>query len=237
MSASAAKSGATRSVSATRTLTSGSRRERSSARSTSVAAAATIAPAIAADVKQLLRRPSMLAARINWRCQGSQPAFDGARGGRDNGAAPRGPSSMIARTILLVEDLVRIECFALPPAAAVVELEDAEMQVRRVWRGISGGADVADDVPFRYRFAVVQSVGVAFEVRVVVLQPAGRIDLVDRVASKLAHEQLRDRAVGDGVNRRVARREDVHRLVRTAAAPFLDAALPGVDVAAVDRHA
>ena len=53
--------------------------------------------------------------------------------------------------------------------------------------------------------------------RVVVRKPFGWVELIDRVTARFAIEQLRDCAVFDGANRRVARREDVDRLMRMAA--------------------
>src|SRR5439155_22596513 len=95
------------------------------------------------------------------------------------------------------------------------------------------------NVSTRDLLTFVQAVGVAFEVRVVVAEFLRGIELIDRRAACLAVKQLRDRAVLDAVDGRVARREDVHRFVRTAAAAaaLCEHALEVADVRSVDRYA
>jgi len=119
----------------------------------------------------------------------------------------------------------------------IVELEDAEVQMRRAWRRVARRPDIADDVALRNRLAIVQAVGVPLEVGVVVRELVRRIELIDRVAAGLADEELGDCPIAHGVDGRVARRENVHRFVRPVAATLGESALPRVDIAAVDRHA
>ena len=80
---------------------------------------------------------------------------------------------------------------------------------------------------------------VVVQVRVVVAEAPARIELIEGDAARFADEQLRDGAVVHGVNRRVSRREDVHRFVRPAAGvtPLGESAFHRFDVHVVYRQA
>ena len=83
------------------------------------------------------------------------------------------------------KDEVGVECAARPPLVIVADFEDGEMEVRRVRRRVSGRADIAEDLALLDDLAFVQSLGVPLEVRVVVAEAAGGIELVDGDAPRL----------------------------------------------------
>src|SRR5439155_26927857 len=87
-----------------------------------------------------------------------------------------------------------------------------------------------------YRLALVQSVGISLEMRVVIAETAVRIELIDRVAARLAREQLGNGSIVHGLDRCVAWREDVHRLVNATVAMLVERAFPRIDIGAFDRH-
>src|SRR5690349_21008930 len=93
------------------------------------------------------------------------------------------------RLALSLEKRIRIDRLAAPPLVLGTELEDREVQVRRVRRRVARRADVADHLSLLDGVAFVQAARVALEMRVVVRARAGRIELVDRVAAVLADEQ------------------------------------------------
>ena len=136
------------------------------------------------------------------------------------------------------EEEVRIDCLPFPPLLVGVQLEHREMQMRRIRRRVACRADVADHVALRDRQAFLHAVGIPLQVRVVITEAPGRIELVDRESARPAVKELGDLAVFDGMHRRVARSQDVDRLVRPIAAARLgEAALECLDRFTVDRHA
>ena len=90
----------------------------------------------------------------------------------------------------VLQHQVRVDRRAIPPSRLGVELEDREVQVRRL-AGVAGGADVADDVAAPDGLALAQSGDVPIEVRVVVGERRRRIEEVDRDAAGDAQEELR----------------------------------------------
>ena len=113
------------------------------------------------------------------------------------------------------------------------------MQVRRVRRRVAGRADVPDDIAAFDALALAKTVRVPFEMRVVIADRAGRIELIHGIPAGLAVEQLCNRPVFGGVDRGVARGEDVDGLMRAAAgvARLAEHALEPLDVHSVDWHA
>jgi hypothetical protein len=91
----------------------------------------------------------------------------------------------------VVEHEVGIDRRTLPPELGGRELEDREVQVRRVRRRVAGRADITQDVRARNELPVADAFRVTFQVRVVVAEAPARIELVDRVAAGLAEKQFR----------------------------------------------
>lgn len=87
--------------------------------------------------------------------------------------------------------------------------------------------------------SLAQSFRVALEVRVVIAEAAGRIELVDRRASGFACEQLGDRSGVDRPDRRMTRCQNVHGAMPagSGAAMRREAPFHFVYVRAVDRQA
>src|SRR5207244_6223609 len=108
-----------------------------------------------------------------------------------------------------------------------------EVQVRGVRRRIARRADVSDDLTARYMLPFVETARITLEVRVVVAETLGGIELVDRQSTGFTREQLRDRSVFDCMNRCVARGKDIDRFVRPAVARFAEHALERLHVCAI----
>src|SRR3954468_19406046 len=102
----------------------------------------------------------------------------------------------------LSEDIVRIDGSALPPVLVGRQFEDGEMEVRGVFGGISGGSDVADDLPLFDRVALAQPVSVSLEVGIVIAVSFAGIELVDRRPAGLAFEEACNFAVLNSLHRR-----------------------------------
>src|SRR5215217_8204721 len=84
-----------------------------------------------------------------------------------------------AASALIPVNQVRVDRLSLPPSLGVGELEDREMQMRRVRRRVAGRADVADDLALGDLLAVGKPLRVPLQVRVVVAELAAGIELVD----------------------------------------------------------
>src|SRR4030088_2484440 len=108
-----------------------------------------------------------------------------------------------------------------------IQLEHRKVKMRRGCGRISRCADVPDDVPAGHALPLGKPRRAAFEVRVVIDEAPGRVVLDDSDAAGLAVEQLRDGAHLDGMNRRVPRREDVYRFVRSSSGLVVASALSG----------
>jgi hypothetical protein len=110
--------------------------------------------------------------------------------------------------------------------------------MRCVGRCVPARPDVADDLAFRDQLAIVQSVGVPIQVRVVVAEAFRRIELINGVSSRFAEKQFRDLAVFDGANRRIPRREDIYRLMPAwfAAARFRKTSLHLSNTGTIERQ-
>src|SRR5690348_16652448 len=80
----------------------------------------------------------------------------------------------------LLQNGVRIDRFAFPPLAFRAKAKDGEVEMRGVGRGVSGAAHVANDVAAPHLLPLVQIRGVSVEMRVVVRERFGRIELVNR---------------------------------------------------------
>src|SRR5262245_32745380 len=98
--------------------------------------------------------------------------------------------------------------------------------MRRILWGVARSTYVSNSLPFLDRLAFAQAFGIALEVRVVVAEILTGVELVDRDTTRLAQEQPGDRAVLDGSNRSVPRREDVYGLM-PARPPAFVRELPG----------
>jgi len=91
--------------------------------------------------------------------------------------------------------------------------------MRCIGRRVARRADVADHVALSHRLSFHDPVRIAIEMRVVINHLLGWIGLIDSDAAGGAGEELANRAVHGGDDRRPARREDVDGamcLVRTA---------------------
>src|SRR4051812_23859321 len=104
---------------------------------------------------------------------------------------PQGSSCKAASRL---EDLVRIERRSLPPSVLIRHFEDCKVQVRCVGRSIPCRPDVRDHISPRDRLAVVNIARIMIKVRVVVAEALCWIELINGVATGLAHEQFGDRA-------------------------------------------
>src|SRR5262245_54845912 len=120
--------------------------------------------------------------------------------------------------LVVFEDWVGIDRLALPPSMLGRQAEDCEMQVRRILCCVAGASDVTDHVAPSHVLSLSQSVGVPIEVRVVVGERLGWVELVDRETACLAREELLDSPGFDGVNRCMSRRHDVERFMSACAA-------------------
>src|SRR5579862_4717954 len=134
---------------------------------------------------------------------------------------------------------IRIDWLALPPAASGVEDEDGKVQVGSAGGSISGGADITDELAAGHGASSFETGRVPLEVGVVVAEPLPGIEFVHRVAAGSTVEQLRDGARLDGIHRSIARREDVHRLVRPSVrvASLLEHAFPPLHIRVIDGEA
>src|SRR5688572_11058794 len=79
----------------------------------------------------------------------------------------------------LPEHEIRIERRAVPPAFVHIQLEDGKVQVRRALRRVSSRPDVADRLSALDRVTLLQTVGVAVLMRVVVAVLLVGVELVD----------------------------------------------------------
>src|SRR5438477_9835715 len=118
----------------------------------------------------------------------------------------------------LVEEREWIDGLAGPPALVEAEAEHGEMKVRRVLGRVARRADVADHLATLHLRAFDQTRRVVVEMRVVVGEMIGGIELVDRDAAERAVEELGDAAIVGRDHRRALRRHDVERLVGSHAA-------------------
>jgi hypothetical protein len=120
------------------------------------------------------------------------------------------------------QDWIRIDRLALPPALVEPELEDREMELRRVRQRIACSADVSDHIAARDRHPFADLLCVMIQVRVVETVRAVTIEFVDSQSALPADENLADEAVGDRANRRAARSHDVDRLVTMPVMNFVE---------------
>src|SRR5437867_12541704 len=79
----------------------------------------------------------------------------------------------------LPEDIVRVDRGDIPPVLGGRQLENGGVKMGRVLGGISGRADIADNLPLFYLVAFVQTIRIPFEVGVVVTELFGRVELID----------------------------------------------------------
>src|SRR3954447_4232029 len=77
-----------------------------------------------------------------------------------------------------VEQRIRVDRRAGPPAFVGVEASHGKVEVGRVFRSIAGGADVADDIAAAEELPFVQAGRVGVEMRVVVAVALVGIELV-----------------------------------------------------------
>ena len=131
---------------------------------------------------------------------------------------------------------VGVDRSALPPAFFRSESEYGEMQMGGVRRGVSTGADVAEQIATAQRHAFAQAVGVALEMGVVVGVSAGRIELVNRHTTAHAPEKLDKLAVIDSENFGPARRGNVDGLVTIPQPPSRESGLKVARLDAVHRQ-
>src|SRR3954462_9397063 len=89
-----------------------------------------------------------------------------------------------------IEQRIRINRRAGPPAFVEIEASHGKVEVGRVLRSIAGGADVADDVTAAEELPFVQAGRVGVEMRVVVAVALIGIELVDGQAAGNAGEEL-----------------------------------------------
>src|SRR4051794_29318908 len=101
------------------------------------------------------------------------------------------------------ERLPRVERRTLPPLLRVLQFEDGEVQVRRVLRGVTRGADVADDLAACHALPLGQPGCVALEMRIVVGETPAVLELIDGDAAWLTEEQLGNGPRVHGAYRRV----------------------------------
>src|SRR4029453_6928180 len=99
------------------------------------------------------------------------------------------------------------------------ELEDRKVQMRCVFRGISRGSDVGDDLAFLDLLSFAQTHGVPLEVSVVITVLFRGVELINRRSPRFALKETGDGAVLDRLYRCIAGRENVDRLVRARSAP------------------
>src|SRR5947207_5180796 len=97
----------------------------------------------------------------------------------------------------LSQNVVGVDRGSFPPVLLCCQLEDGKVEMRRVFRSISGCSDVPDDLPFMQFIAFAQPFSVALQVCVVVAVLLCWIELIDGDPARLALEEPRDRAVFD----------------------------------------
>src|SRR5205085_8170865 len=82
--------------------------------------------------------------------------------------APAWMDSAGGRLESLAQNVVGVERGALPPVLGRGQTEDGKMQVGRVFRGVARRADEPDDLPFPDLVSFFESLGVPFEMGVVI---------------------------------------------------------------------
>src|SRR5436309_8972951 len=97
--------------------------------------------------------------------------------------------------------------------------------MRRRGRRVAGRADVADYVAPPHAHPLANAVRVSVQMRVVIDERLVAIELIDGDAARTTDEELADRAVDSGDDRRAARREDVQRVMDVPSAGLVEAGL------------
>src|SRR5947199_5644403 len=109
------------------------------------------------------------------------------------------------RTQSFHQQRIWIDRHTLPPLFLGAKLEDGQMKMRRVRVGISGCADVADDVACMHEHAFFDVVRVVVKMRVIVAITFSGIELIDRITTGSADKELLDHSVVDGKHWRTPR--------------------------------
>ena len=111
-----------------------------------------------------------------------------------------------------------------------------EMKVRGIRGGVTGGSDIPEHLASAEHLSFLQAIRVAIEVRVIVAKLPRIIELIDRQPTRLAGEQLGDRAMIDCENRSAAGGHDVEGFVPVAVMHFEEIALQPGRIDTRNRH-
>src|SRR6266849_1038317 len=95
------------------------------------------------------------------------------------------------------------------------------MQMRCIYRGISGCPYIPNDVSMVYRHTFLQTIGVSVEMSVVVAEVGFPVKFVNRQAARFAKEEFPNYTILHSQNGSAARRRDIHRLMGIPAGPAL----------------